>query len=83
MAVRQWRRWTWWISMTKQQASPPWNAPPAGTQPLWLPWWRAAKFAHGAIPLEIAVPAGIFVEHARRRGFAIDERIDFVTRERK
>ena len=54
--------------------------------------WHAAIVAamvargevpRGAIPLEIAVPAGIFVEHARRRGFAIDERIDFVTRERK
>ena len=39
--------------------------------------------AQGAIPLEIAVPAGAFVEHARQRGFAIDERIDFVSRERQ
>jgi lysine 6-dehydrogenase len=36
----------------------------------------------GATPLEIAVPADGFVEQARRRGFAIQERVEFVARER-
>ena len=34
------------------------------------------EIAPGATPLEVAVPAGIFVEQARRRGFAITERIE-------
>jgi lysine 6-dehydrogenase len=40
------------------------------------------EVAQGAIPLEIAVPASVFVGHARQRGFTIEERIDFVSRER-
>ena len=44
----------------------------------------AAMLAHGevgagATPLEIAVPADAFVQQARRRGFAISERIDFLS----
>lgn len=37
------------------------------------------EIAPGATPLEVAVPAAGFVEQARRRGFAIAERIDFLT----
>ncbi|MEI2689720.1 MAG: saccharopine dehydrogenase C-terminal domain-containing protein [Anaerolineae bacterium] len=33
------------------------------------------EIAPGAAPLEVAVPASVFVQHARRRGFAIDEQI--------
>jgi lysine 6-dehydrogenase len=36
------------------------------------------EIAPGAAPLEIAVPAAAFVAEARRRGFAIAERIDFL-----
>jgi lysine 6-dehydrogenase len=36
------------------------------------------EIAPGAAPLEIAVPATAFVAEARRRGFAITERIDFL-----
>jgi lysine 6-dehydrogenase len=47
--------------------------------------WHAAIVAHliarqetplGSVPLEVAVPGGVFVEQARKRGFAITERVN-------